>query len=134
MKKQLRRNKGYITLISVIIFGVLGLAVAVSLLLLGLGASKSSLAIEQSAQAKGAADACAEAGLQAIRSDSNYSGSANLTLGAASCAFTVTKGADENRIVSASGASGTIIRKVKVTLDKISPQLNLTSWQEVADL
>jgi len=28
---------------------------------------------------------------------------------------------------------GTIIRKVKVTIDAINPQINVTSWQEVAD-
>lgn len=126
-------KSGYITLISTLIAGAIGVATAVSLLLLGLGLSRTSFAIEQSAQARGLANACAEEALEQIKTSSNFSGSNNLSLGPGTCSYTVQKGSGQNRIITASGMVGTIVRKVKITLDKVKPTLRVTSWQEVAD-
>ena len=59
-------NRGYITLISVLILGVAGLAIVISSALLSLGSSRTSLAIEQSNQAQALADTCAEMALQYV--------------------------------------------------------------------
>ena len=130
----LKKNKGYITLISVLVVGAVSTAAALSLLLLGLGASRTSFAVEQSQQAKSLANACAEEGLQQIRSSSSFTGSGNLTLGQGSCAYVVTSQGGNNRTITGTGTVGTVIRKVKVIINAISPQIGVVSWQEVADL
>jgi len=128
------KQKGYVALITVLVTGAVGVAVAVSVILLGLGSSRSSFAIEQSNQAKALVNACAEEALQQIRDSIPFEGTGNLTLGQGSCNYTVEKLTAQNRTITASGTAGTtIIRKVSITLDKITPNINITSWQEVAD-
>lgn len=118
---------------SVLIVGAVGSAAAISLLLLGLGGSQSGFSLEQSNQAKGLANACQEEALKQIRGTVNYEGSGSLNLGQGSCSYTVTKGAGQNRTVTAQGTVGSEVRKVKVEVGQITPKITLTSWQEVAD-
>lgn len=129
----IKNQRGYITLLSTLFLVAIGGVVAGSLILLGLGFSKTSLAIDQSNQAKSLANACSEEALQQIRSSTVYTGSGNLTLGQGSCSYTVTSGGGENRTIVSTGAVGTIIRKVKVIISVINPTISVTSWQEVAD-
>ena len=126
-------NTGYVALITVLVIGAVGTAIAVSVILLGLGSSRTSFALEQSNQAKALANACAEEALQQIRDSISFSGTGNLTLGQGTCTYTVTNDGAQNRTVTSSGTVGTTIRKVKITLDQINPTINITSWQELAD-
>jgi len=73
-----RQKGGYIALISVLIIGAVGTAVIISLLLLGIGNSRTSFAIEQSSQAKASANACAEEALEQIRNSTPFTGTGNL--------------------------------------------------------
>ncbi len=124
---------GYITLMSVLLVGAVGGAIAVSLLLLGLGSSRTSFALERSYQAKALADTCAEEALEQIRGNTSFVGGGNLTLGAGTCSYTVASQGVENRTIVTSGTVGTIIRKVEILIDTINPQIRVTSWQEVSD-
>jgi len=126
-------NGGYITLVSVLVVGAVGVAIATSLILLGLGSSRTSFAIEQSNQAKGIANACAEEALQQIRDSTPFTGSGNLTLGQGICTYAVTNQGGQNRTIVSSGTVGSMIRKVKIIIDKINPTIQVVSWQEVAD-
>lgn len=127
------RQDGYITLISILVVGAIGVAITVSLILLGLGSSRTSFTVEQSAQAKALANACAEEALQQIRDSTPFTGSGNLTLGQGTCNYTVTSQGGQNRTITSSGTVGTIIRKVNVIINTINPTIAVTSWQEVAD-
>jgi hypothetical protein len=100
---------------------------------LGIGSSKTSIAMYQSRQSLAAAHSCGEEALETIRENNGFVGNGNLTLGAASCSFTVTNKGGESRNVASSGSVGTITRKVEIEIDAISPVINVTSWQEVAD-
>lgn len=127
------QNQGYVLLISVLILGAVGVAIASSLLLLGLGSSRSSFAFEQSNQAKSLANACAEEGLQQIRNVTSYTGIGGLTLGQGVCAYLVTSQGGESRIVEASSTVDTIVRKTKVTVSTINPTITIASWIDVAN-
>lgn len=126
-------QNGYITLISVLVVGAVGVALTVSLILLGLSSSRTSFAIEQSNQAKSLANACAEEAMQQIRDSTSFTGNGNLTIGQGTCIYTVTNQGGQNRAITASGAVGAIIRKVKISINKINPAIQVVSWQEVAD-
>jgi hypothetical protein len=130
---KIKNTEGYITLLSVLIIGAVGLAIAVSLLSLGADFSRSSFAFQQSNQSKALANACAEEGLQQIRSSTDFSGGGNLNLAPGSCDYSVTNFGGENRKITATGTVGSIVRKVEIEVDMINPKINLTSWQEVAD-
>ena len=131
--KKRYNNGGYSTLVSVLVVGAVGVAIAVSLILLGLGSLKTSFAHEQSNQAKALANACAEEALQQIRDSTLFTGSGNLTLGQGTCAYTVTSQGGQNRTITSSGTVGTIIRKVKIIINQITPTIQVVSWQEVVD-
>ncbi len=126
-------QSGYIVLISVLIIGAVGVAVAVAVLWLGLGDSKGSFALEQSNQAKSLANACSDEALQQIRDSTSYTGTGNLTLGQGTCTYTVTNTGGTSRTITSTGTVGTVVRKVKITIDTINPSINVTSWKEVGD-
>jgi hypothetical protein len=126
-------NKGYIGLLTMLFIGAAVTAISVTVILLGLSVSRSSFSIVQSAAARGLADACTEEALQQIRDFVPFSGSGSLSMGAGSCSYTVVKGTGQNRTATASGIVGTVVRKVKVTVTRINPQMTIGSWQEVVD-
>ncbi len=126
MKK--RSDSGYIALITVIVLGVVVSVVATSLVLLGLGYSRTSLSEMQSASAKSAADACVEDALRQIRLLPSFTGSGNLTLNNASCSYTVANSTTSS-IVS-SGISGNVTRRVTVDISSRTPTILFTKWQE----
>src|SRR4030042_7046490 len=101
-KKYNKQQKGFITLISVLVIGAVGVAIALSLLLLGVGNSRTSFAVEQSNQAKALANACAEEALQQIREFTPFTGSDDFALGQGTCAYTVTTQGGQDRTVIAS--------------------------------
>lgn len=129
-KKQI---DGYITLLAVLVVGAVGMAIATSLLLLGIGASRTSFAHEQSQQARALANACAEEGLEQIRLATAYTGTGNLTLGQGICSYTVTTTGGTTRTVIASGTVGTLVRKVSIVVTVLNPTITLSSWTEVAN-
>lgn len=129
----MKKESGYITLLSTLFLIAIGGVVAGSIILLGLGFSKTSFALYQSNEAKALANACAEEALQKIQESTPFSGSATITLGDGTCTYTVTKLTGSNRTITTSGTVGTIIRKVSISIDQLSPNINITSWQEVAD-
>jgi len=132
MYKFLSNNqKGYITLISVLVVSAVSISVTISLLLLGLGSSRTSFVYQQSYQAKGFADACAEEALEEIRSNTGFVGGGNINFGNGTCTYNVTSQGAENRTVVATGTVDSVIRKVSVIINDINPLITVVSWQEV---
>jgi shikimate 5-dehydrogenase len=122
--------RGFTTLLLVLITGTVGSAIAISLVLSGLGYSRSSLVINQSDEAKALADSCAEKALEDIRENLTSSGTVNLSLGQGACSYTITPGIGEARTIDATGTSGTVVRNTRVVIDAIKPKINTVSWQE----
>lgn len=129
-----KAEKGFVTLLFVLIVFAVSAAISSSLLLSGLASSEDSFALNQSDQAKTLADACAEKGLETIRENNGYTGTTNLSLGAGTCSYTVSNTGGSTRTVAAAGTVGSVTRKAKVLVDQLSPQIHISSWQEVADL
>lgn len=128
------RESGYVALIAMLVIGAVASTIAGSLLLLGLGSSRSSFAEERSNHAKALANACSEEALQQIRDNTNYSASnVTITLGQGSCTYSVIVNAGENRTINSSGTVGSITRKVKVTVTAINPKIIVSPWEEVSD-
>ncbi len=118
---------------SVLVVGAIGVAITVSLLLLGLGSSRTSFVITQSYQAKALANACVEEALQHIRDSTPFTGNGSLTLGQGTCSYAVTNQGGQNRTVTTSGTVGSVVRKVRIVVSGINPSIVIASWQEVSD-
>jgi hypothetical protein len=126
-----KAQRGFTTLVSVLILTAIGVVAAQTLLLLGLASSRSSLELEQSNQAKAFANACSEQALQLIRNSPAIPAPLNLTLGFGTCTATVS-GNGQQRTINATGTVKTITRKVTVQVSRRVP-IAISSWQEVAD-
>ncbi|MDP3724309.1 MAG: hypothetical protein Q8R11_01605 [bacterium] len=119
-------------LLSVLLITAVAGAIAVSLLLLGVGSSRTSFAFQQSIQARGLADACAEEALQRLRESVWFSGGETLTLTSGTCEIQAIAGTgNSNRTIQTVGSVGTIKRKVKVIVTTVHPTPVISSWQEV---
>ncbi len=126
-------QEGYIIFFSVLIVGAIATVIGISVLLLGLGVSRTSLALQQSRQANQLVNACLEEALQEINDSAPYTGTDTLILGQGTCTYVVTNEGGQNRSIVASSTVDTIVRKASVSIDAINPQINITSWQEVSD-
>lgn len=136
---KIRANKGFITLMATLLVLAVGLSVSVSLLMLGLGSSRTSFVIVQSYQATALANACAEESLQKIYDSmavtpppppTVFTGTGSLTIGQGSCSYTVTDTGGGTMNIITSGTVGTVIRKNQIILSSVSP-LTVSSWQEI---
>jgi hypothetical protein len=131
--KSPKTKQGYITLMSVLIVGAIGLSISTSLILLGLGVSRNSLVLEQSGYARLLTNSCAEEALQQIRDSTPFSGTGNLSSPQGLCEYEVINDGGQSRTITASSTVKSIVRKVKITIDTINPSINITSWQEVGN-
>ena len=135
LNMRLFERRGFVALMAVVVVGAVGLAIAISITLLGAGFTKTGIALQQSQQAKSLANACAEYGLEKLRESTGYAGDETLTIGSSTCYVLAVLGSgNTNRTVESSSTVGTVTRKVKVQVSQIMPQIQVTSWQEVADL
>lgn len=123
----------YLMLISVLIVSAIMTGIVVSITFWGTDQTRSALLGVQASQAKALANACAEQALQYIRSDVSYSGSGNLSLTGGTCSYTVINAGGANFTINATGTAGNAIRKIEILISQVNPQINITSWQEVAD-
>ncbi|MDQ3158916.1 MAG: hypothetical protein M3P98_02155 [bacterium] len=126
----MKNNDGAIGLIAMLIVSAVALAIGISLLQISTSSTKSSLSHQQSTQAKSLADTCGDVALNVIKNNNPYTGSANVVLGEGDCDYTVTSGSGGNRTIATEGHVSNVVRKVTITTDAISPQVNISSWQE----
>lgn len=146
IRNNLQTSRGFLTIMSALIVATIGLSISTSLILLGLGTSRTSLSLQQSYQASSLADACIEEALQQI-SDSMlmpdpvpdplpvlvaYTGKQSISLGSGSCSYVVTSTGVDSRKITALGLVGTSTRKVQVLVGTASP-ISISFWQEVSD-
>lgn len=122
-------QKGYITLISVLVLGAIGTAIAVAILLIGISTSQNAAIYRQSSIAEATATACVEEGLQKIRENTNFTGTGNLTFSPGTCTYTVSDQAGVRTVVGV-GVMNSTTRKATAIISAFNPMITLTSWQE----
>ncbi|HEX8762982.1 MAG TPA: hypothetical protein VF733_04475 [Candidatus Saccharimonadales bacterium] len=131
---QLRdQQNGYVALLAVLIIGAASLAVGIALLTTGTDSQRTTLVIQQSAQARGLANACAEEALQQIHDSTAFTGTNSMSLGQGSCSYTVTSTGASTRTIDTTGTVNSVVKKLKVYVTISSSSLSITSWQEVSD-
>lgn len=133
--EKLTKQSGYITLLTVITVGMIGMAASVSVLLLGTSSTKSIIGLEQSYKAKGLANACAELASQNITDNVQYTGSGSATINQANCNFVVINPSQTTKTINATGTYNNTVRKIKVTITMTATPSAITNaiWQDVND-
>lgn len=126
--------RGFIALTSILIIGALILTISIGLSLRSIGETQISLAEQESHRALALANLCAEAALMKLESVLNYGGNESMAVGGQSCDIMSIEGSGNlNRIVKAKSTVSGHTKKVKVVVSRISPVMQITSWEEVAD-
>lgn len=126
-------NRGFVTLISVLIVGAVGISITLSLLLIGIDSAKTNLTLKKSAQAFMLANACVESGLQHIRDNTDFTGDNTILFNEGSCQYTINSQGGESRTIIAAGTVQTTVRRIHVEVDALSPAMNIASWKEIPD-
>lgn len=125
--------EGYTTLISVIISGAIGTSIALSLLTISLNSIQTNFTNNRSIRARTVAEACAEIALLKIQSDTNYVGGDNITIDDAAGSYAVSNLGGQNKEIQALASIGSITSKLKIEINQVTPNIIISSWQEVAD-
>ena len=124
-------NHGFATLVSVIIAGAIGGAIAVGLLLGGTDAVDLAEAAQEAHQARALADACTEQALQTLHDDLSFTGSVQLTLSTGTCTAEVLNLGGAQREVRSNGTAVNTTRRVRIIIDALQPTISVSSSEDV---
>lgn len=125
------KKNGFAVLIGVLIVGAFGTAVVLYLILSGIYSYQNSSVLEKSNIAKSSANACAEVALNKIQLCSSTIGIGNVQIGNNACEYEIINNGEQSRIIHSSSQAGSAIRKINITINQITPQITISSWQEV---
>ena len=125
-------NQGFIALMGVLIAGALGVAAILAIIQLGTEYTQVALSYQNEQRAKAYAHSCAEEGLARIRALLTYTGTVNMNHQYGSCSALVINTGGVARTIDSSGSVGTIVKRVKVLVSALNPQITVSSWQEVS--
>jgi hypothetical protein len=132
MAIDIRKQDGYIALMTVLIVGAVSVAVACAVLLAGADNQRSVYVLQRSLQARASAHTCAEEALQVIHDTTTYTGTGNLTLGnGMSCSYTVTNTGGNNRTITTVATVNSVVKRLLITATIGSTNIAVTSWKEV---
>ncbi|MFA6424132.1 MAG: hypothetical protein WCV83_02335 [Candidatus Magasanikbacteria bacterium] len=125
-------KNGFVILLSVLIMGSVGLAVALYLLSAGLTSSQNGSVLELSNQAKALSNACAEIGLAKIANCTSTVGTFETIIDESKCSYSIIQTGDNGRTLTSQATQNDLTRKIKIEVGQVSPIITINSWQEVA--
>ena len=125
-------NRGYITLLSVMVVGAVALALSSAAILSGITSTKVNISSQQSSVANTMASTCAYEALERIRTDTSYTGSGSVTQPDSSCYYEIIDLGSGNREVRSTGTAENISKKIRVTITLVGTTINLSGWNDVA--
>jgi len=125
-----RFKPAFISLISVLILGAIGLSISIYIVLLSLASSKTSFSMSLSSQARMLANNCAEIALEVIRDNNSFTGVGTSSSPIGTCSYTVANTGGETRTIGVAATSSSVVRKLSITVTAINPAIITGSWQE----
>jgi type II secretory pathway pseudopilin PulG len=128
-----KKQKAYITVVTVITISAVSIAVVLSLIFSSLGMITSSQSLKNLAQAEMAANSCIEEALERIRQDNTYQTSFTLTETNYSCQADINQISSTQFEIQSTGISGDSYKKIRVETSQITPIVTISLWEEVSD-
>lgn len=127
-----KQEGGYVALISVVFISSLLMLLVSSFNLASMSELDMALKESQSEGSFFLAQACAEEGLIKLKEDLGYSGGEILSFESGTCTILpVEGGGNEDRVIKTSGSVENVVRRIKVVIDVINPEMQISSWEEV---
>ena len=126
----LQSDKGFIALTTILIILALSLIVGLSIALLSINETMMGLKKNQSSQADYLANLCAEEALMKLKeTNGSYTGETKPDIEGGSCEISVVGYWTINVLANFQNQ----IKKIKIVVSQVNPQMLISSWQEVAD-
>jgi predicted chitinase len=122
--------RGFIALITIFIILAIALIMGISFSLLSAGESAMTLENFQSSRSYFLANLCAEEALMKLKENTNYSGNETINIEEGSCQILPIEG---QWIVKTAGNFQNQIKKIRISISQVNPEMVIDSWQEVAD-
>lgn len=126
----IKGQKGFIALVTILIILGIILLIGLGISQLSIGEAQMGLQKSQSSQAYYLANLCAEEALMTLKESGNYSEPVTITLENGSCTIFPIAGTGTLKV---SGTAANQIKKMKIVIGQINPEMVIESWQEVAD-
>jgi len=129
-KKYQWLSQGFIALVTVLIIFTTALLIGLSVSLLSISEATMGFKKTQSSQAYYLANLCAEEALMKLKENINYSGNEILEIENGNCQILPIEG---NWVIKVSANFQNQIKKMKIIVSQVNPEMIIESWQEVAD-
>jgi len=132
MRKELKKQKGAIALITIIIISAASLLMAYTASILGFRELDTGYVSSKGEEAFSLTDGCVEEALYRLVIDSSYSGG-SLSLSNGSCIINVTANGNDRIVAVVGTVSGPIedyVKRVEVDLTLSGYQVTINSWEE----
>ena len=126
-----RTSSGYVLLLGVLILGIAGSIVAVTVSLLGTDMTRQKIMKHEEVSALYVAEGCIEQALERLRQDNNYSGENNVIIGEGTCSVSVTNTGGSTREIIATGYVRDAEHSIEVQVNALRPTLEVSSWQDI---
>jgi hypothetical protein len=125
-----KNNSGFIALVTILIIFAIALLIGVNLNLLAISEAKMGLKQIQSSQAYYLANLCAEEALMKLKENINYSGNETITIENGECQILPIEG---NWTIKVLSQFRNQIKKVKIVVEQVNPEIEISSWEQVPD-
>jgi hypothetical protein len=128
-----RKLRGFATLFSVVILMLLSTFVVTGILLSSNMSLQSNAVYRDAIVARDLADSCANVAVNKLKLDNTYTGNETITLGTKQCQIlAITGSGNTNRVVRTSAVTGSVTRKIEVSIAVLTPNLTVNYWQDTA--
>jgi len=128
------KQDGFVALISILILGALILLIAVGISLRSVSQTQMGIAEQQSHKASALANLCAEQALMKLKTVLQYAGNESIMIDGETCDILNIDGSGNlNRTVQTESIVSKHTKRVQIEIAQISPEMQITSWKEVAD-
>jgi len=124
------KQKGFIAITTVLIISALVLIVGIGISLESIGEMKMGLQRSLSSQAYYLANLCAEQTLMKLKENSSYLGDETINMENGNCTIEPIEG---NWTIKVSAFSSGQVKKMKLIVSQINPEIIVDSWEEVAE-
>jgi hypothetical protein len=128
----LKQKKGFVTLVSVIILGTMGVVIVTGNLSVVTDNIVGVSTFEQSKQARALADSCAEIAINKLKLNNEYTGNEEITLPFGICTIGSISGVgNTNRSFQTTSKFKEVTKKVDVRISIVNPITEVDLWEEV---
>jgi len=126
----LKKQKGFIAITTVLIISALVLMIGIGISLESIGETKMGLQRSLSSQSYYLTNLCVEQTLMKLKENSSYSGDETINVENGNCTILPIEG---NWTIKVSASSSGQIKKMKLIVSQIDPEIIVDSWEEVAE-